>query len=218
MAERERKAVDGEPTDVSTSVQGGDIPTGRVKARPDGKPTLTPAQQVLRNAAIVAAVHGGATAKEVGRRYKITARSVERIVAAFRERPTALDDRPVEIIERLLREYEQQMEGFAVVAEQVVDSWPAVTVGALKAKADSLERYTMLLRSVGKLPENLELFRTETEMRRFVALMLTKMRQVEDGEITTADAVAFFKELAQPARPLWDVEARELERGEDEVA
>jgi polyhydroxyalkanoate synthesis regulator phasin len=48
---------------------------------------------------------------------------------------------------------------------------------------------------VGKLPENLELFRAEAVLRRLAEEMVVKMELVDAGELTPGEAAAFFREL-----------------------
>lgn len=206
----EGKAIDGQPT--------GDVQTSEKPRGAGGpKPGMSAAERALRDAAIIEAAHAGETGKDIAARFGITRRQVERIKEGFALRETALNRRPMEIIERVLRTYERQMADFAAVAHDSIGRNPSVALGALKAQADALERYWMLLADVGKLPDNLELFRTEMEQRRFGDLMLSKIKQVEDGEITLADLSAFFDLLKRPTTPLFDVEgeARELEPGEE---
>lgn len=200
--------------DANTSPAAGEIPTGRAKNRP-GAPAMTWAEKALRDSAIVAALHAGEPVKDIGKRYGITPRSVRRIFEAFGERPTALEQRPMEIIERVLRTYEQQMRDFMLVAQTTLERAPAVAVGALKGHADSLERYTMLLSDVGKLPDNLELFRSETEMRRVGELMVERLQALAAGETDAMAVKELFERLV--LGPQWDAvgEAHELPPGDE---
>jgi hypothetical protein len=48
---------------------------------------------------------------------------------------------------------------------------------------------------VGKLPSNLELFRSEMEMMRIAEQMGEVLAGVRDGEKSAEDAIEFFREL-----------------------
>lgn len=180
---------------------------------------LSQAQKALRDTAIVASLHAGMEVREVAKEFKITPRSVRRVFEAFELRPTALEKRPMEIVERLLRTYEQQMRNFAAVALDTLNRAPAVAIAALKGHADSLERYQMLLVDVGKVPENLETFRSEAEMERVGEMMFEKMREVAAGTCTPAEAQEFFHSvlISHSALSTYDAPAssvRELSAGD----
>jgi hypothetical protein len=141
-------------------------------------------QKTLRDAAIVAACHAGENVKDIATAYELTPRQVRRIFDAFKMRPSGLDHEPMEIIGKAIRLYEQQMASFAAVAENTIDRQPAVAVAALKGHADTLERYLSLLSDVGKLPENLEMFRQESEMLQIGRAMVEMSQKLAAGEIS----------------------------------
>jgi nitroreductase len=179
---------------------------------------MSPAQKTLRDAAIVAALHAGEQVKDVAKTYGITPRSVQRIFEAFRMRPTAIDSQPMQIIERAIRQYEQQMQSFAAVAENTIERAPAVAVAALKGHADSLERYLRLLSDVGKLPTNLELFRNESDMRQVGRIMAEVLQRVANGELSGLEAAERFDDLVfRRSSLVWDgsESVGELESGEE---
>jgi hypothetical protein len=186
-----------------------------------GRKPLNAAELALRNAAIIAALHAGDEQKDVAKKYGLTTRSVERLKASFQLRPTALERRPMEIIERVLRTYEQQMESFAAMALDCRERAPAVAIAAMKGGADALERYTALLADVGKLPDNLELFRAESEMLQTGRRMAEALAKVANGEMSAIEALELFDALVEYKTPLWaDWEApagsvRELGEGSE---
>jgi hypothetical protein len=191
---------------------------GEKKPAKRGRKPINAAEMALRDAAIIAALHAGEEQKDVAKKYGLTTRSVERIKASFALRPTALDRRPMEIVERVLRTYEQQMESFAAMALDCRERAPAVAIAAMKGHADALERYTLLLGDVGKLPDNLELFRSESEMRQVGRLMAEALEKVATGEMSGVEAQAYFDELLRPSAPLWEAPAgsvRELGEGSE---
>lgn len=202
--------------DANTSDLGGDVPTGRAKGR-KGEPALSAAQKALRDSAIVASLHAGVEVREVAKQFQLTPRSVKRIAEAFELRPTAVDQRPMQIVERVLRTYEEQMRNFALVAHDTLERAPAVAISALKAQADALERYSLLLADVGKLPDNLEIFRAEEELRRMARLMSRKMAEVARGELSAVEAAEFFRGVLRSGVTI-EGEAFELELEPGEAA
>lgn len=170
----------------------------------------------MRDQAIVAAVHSGEKQGDVAKRYGLTRRQISTIMREFRTRPTAVDQRPMEILERAIRTLEQQMAAFAAMAEDTLDRAPAVAVASLKGFADATERYLRLLASVGKLPSNLELFRQESEIVRLAVQMADELQAVQAGERTIDAAIERFQAWARRPAPDWQVdgdEVRELEEG-----
>lgn len=178
---------------------------------------VTMAQRRLRDTAIIAAIHAGQKPKEVAESFELTVRQVRRIVTEHQAMPSVLDQRPLELVEEMISMYRRAVADFEAMADYYRDSHPNVALGAKRGALDTRERLQGLLEVIGKLPDNLELFKTEMEQRRFSELMLVKIKQVEDGEITLADLSAFFDLLKRPTTPLFDVEgeARELEPGEE---
>lgn len=172
---------------------------------PGHRGDLTKLQLALRDTAIVAALHAGEDSKAVAKEWGITRRSVQRTAESFAARRTALDDRPMEIIERLLRTYEQQLADFSRMMVAHAERTPAVAIAAMKGYTDTLERYTLLLSDIGKLPDNLELFRSETEMIRTGEVMLAKVKQLEDGELSAFELGEFFRGLMTARVPVWEL-------------
>jgi hypothetical protein len=209
---RERAVAD----EAAASGVGGSVPKGRAD---HGR--MSAAQKTLRDAAIVAALHSGVEVKVVAKRYEITPRAVQSVFRAFRLRPTAVDHRPMEIVERLLRSYEEQMQSFAAVAESTIERQPAVAVAALKGQAESLERYVMVLLHLGKLPRNLELFAAEAQMRRRGEEVGQLLEDVVQGRLSALEAQARYEELlsrALSSRWIDGHETRELEEGNADAA
>lgn len=156
--------------------------------KPGRKPGMSAAERGIRDAAIMAQLHAGDEVKAIAKDHGLTAGQVRKIAAVFELRRTAREDAPLEIIDRVLRTYEEQMKNFALVALQNLEKMPAVALGALKAKADALERYTMLLADIGKLPERLELFRQEAEIVRAGRRLFELQQEVLDGRISNLEA------------------------------
>lgn len=177
---------------------------------------LTFAQRQLRDAAIVAALHAGHEVRQVAREFSLTARQIRNIEKSFKERPTPLDSAPMEIIERLLRTYESQISRFAAIANAQLETRPSIAVRALQGEADATERYANLLGDIGKLPDNLELFRSESEMRAVGERMVESLHELAAGDITIGDVIDRFESMLLSPRMEFDAEATVQELGAGE--
>lgn len=184
--------------DIKTSDSGGVAAAAEAKARaesagavgPGTRGTLTRAQLVTRDVGIIAALHAGIPVREIAKDYKITARSVQRIRERFELAPTELDVAPLEVLHEMLRDYALQILQFSRLAEDTIDRAPAVAVAAMRSAAEMRERRLVLLQSVGQLPRDLKLFRSEQEMRNAGRRLQELLLQAVDEE--------------WPARRLWD--------------
>lgn len=179
---------------------------------------MTRHEKALRDSAIIAAVHAGQSTKQIALEFGIAPRSVQRVVEEFSIAVSPLDRQPMQLVDEIVRIYRRQIADFAKVAAAMSERNPSVSLGAMKAAADALERYTALLARVGKLPANLEVFRGESEMRQISRLMVDAVRRVEDGEMSAFELGEYFDALVRPTSALWDAEAQatELERGSAE--
>jgi hypothetical protein len=186
-----------------------EIPRGRAKNRPNGERSLTRAEKAIRDAAIVSAHASGQPPPEIAREYGITRRAVHQIVAAFDLRPTLLDAAPIAIIERRLREYEQLLHIWVKVAEDTLERAPACAIAAWKGYSDTLEKHTLLLASIGKLPDNLELLRGESELNQVAERMERVLLEVCQGERTPEEAFEEFSRLMTPA-PAYELASSEV--------
>jgi len=205
------------------SEQAGEPAEEKKRGKTGTKPGMTAARKTLRDAAIVALVHAGEPRKDVAKKYGLTPRTVERILTEYAQRPSAVGSLPMAILERAIRDYEAQMAMFRAVAEDTVDRAPAVCVGALKGYADAQERYLRLLTDVGKLPDNLELFRQEADMRRIAERTAEALAAAERGEVTVSEVIEVFERAAaqRSMDRVWDAapgEVRDLPVGDQEEA
>lgn len=178
---------------------------------------LTPGQKALRDAAVVAAVHVGESKRDVAREFGITPRSVNRILEDYGAMRSPLENVPMETIEGLLRMHEAQIRKFAAVAVDTLDRAPSVAVAALRGQSDAIEKLTSLLSAVGHLPENLELFRTESDLRRVAFAMLEAIKLVEAGDLTV-DELRLHFETAWQAPKTYDALPASPELGKGEAA
>jgi hypothetical protein len=154
--------------------------------------------------------------RTVAKEFELTPRSVERIMRAFDQRSTAVERAPMEIVERVLRNYKQQMGTFALVAHDTLGRAPAVAISALKAQADSLERYTQLLIVIGKLPRHLETFRDAEELGPVARMMAAKLGEAARGECSVVEAQDFFTRVLQRREDVWEADSfPELPQGEE---
>lgn len=178
-----------------------------------GKPRRGPERftdKPSRDMTIVAAFYAGRPKAEIAATFELTVRSVNLILEAFRKRPSALDRAPVEIIERALKTYEQQMEMWAALATRALaeDNLNAAAAG-LKGHATAHENYLLACRALGKLPEDMESFRTQADLIRLGQLVLNALDDAAAGKLSIGDARMQVKALvAARDLPVIDAAAR----------
>ena len=126
---------------------------------------------------------------------KVSVRQVERIVAGNRGVRSPLEDTPMELLDELAVGYRLAIGDFEAMALAWFDSNQSASLGAKKAADESRGRLAALLEVVGKLPEDMELFRSEAQMQRIAETMAQTMRAVADGEMEPAAAVDVFEGL-----------------------
>jgi hypothetical protein len=162
---------------------------------------LSKYQRALRDTAILARVHEGRTSKAIGAEFGVTGRTVENVKRTAREGTPSLDRQPLEIIEWLAMMELRSVGDFERMATFNVEKNPNVALGAKRAAGEARARYLEMMSAVGKLPENLELFRAESVLRRMADEMVETMERVQSGEIDAAAAVAFFHEMLSDPKP-----------------
>lgn len=162
------------------------------------------AKRLLRDSAIVARVQAGVPTSTVAAEFEVTQRTVQRVVERFDAAPTLLDARPMEIIERMLRRWQRMIADFEGLAYRYADSNPTAALGAKKAAADAANELTRLLVQVGKMPENLEYFRTTAEVRHLMRGLMLRLDRLEDGEITGAEVADYVRDIVLDVRPVYD--------------
>jgi hypothetical protein len=167
----------------------------RAKAAGALGPNGTDAQRALRDSAVIARLDAGGSTKDVGSEFRLSARTVLDIRKKRTKAASPLDAIPMDILEGLAKDYRSQVADFEAMAWRHADLNPNVAIGAMKGALVARERFVELLNVVGKLPDNLELFRAEMVLRRLADEMIETMERVESGEITPADAAAFFRAL-----------------------
>jgi transcriptional regulator with XRE-family HTH domain len=156
---------------------------------------LTAAKQQLRDSAIVARKAQGLTAPMIAAEFGITTRTVERVLADRRSVRSPLDDSPMQLLEELAVGFRLAIGDYEAMAVSWFDTNQAASLGAKKAADETRARLASLLADVGKLPTNLELFRSEMEMQRIAEEMVNVMRAVAAGEMDVSEAVEFFRGL-----------------------
>lgn len=156
---------------------------------------LTAAKTQLRNSAIAARKVQGLTNAMIAAEFGITERSVERVLADQRKVQSPLDQVPMQILEDLVRGVQLAAGDFEAMSVAWFDVNQSASLGAKKAAVEARIQLGSLLREVGKLPENLELFRSEMEMQRIAEEMVRVMQAVAAGEKDASEAVDFFRQL-----------------------
>lgn len=169
---------------------------------------LPSAKTQLRDSMIVARVAQGLSYAVVAEEAKVTKRTVERVVAAARLR-SPLEEQPMRLLEELAVGLRLAIGDFEAMALAWFDSNQSAALGAKKASVEARAQLATLMADVGKLPSNLELFRTETALRRVAEEMLKTMRAVAAGEMDVSEAIDRFREMLPEA----DVDGRALPVG-----
>lgn len=179
------------------TAKGAEKAVAKAKAKGAVGPGGPAPQRALRNTAVVARLEGGASVKTVAAEFVLSERSVRLIREQSKSWTKPLEEEPMGIIENVVRDYRRSIEDFLAMAYRNEDANPAVAVAALKGALACRERYVELLSAVGKLPENLELFRAESVLRRLADRMLETMALVEAGELSAADAAEVFRQITE---------------------
>jgi predicted methyltransferase MtxX (methanogen marker protein 4) len=89
------------------------------------------------------------------------------------------------------------------MADRYAEAHPAAAVGAMRLARETHTQYIQLLMALGKLPQNLELFRSEAMMQRIAEEMVEKLEAFVRGEVEAAELLVFFRTLLpeQPTVP-----------------
>lgn len=156
---------------------------------------LTMAQRRLRDSAIVARLAAGWTQEMVAEEFGLTDRQVRRIASETQATLTALDKRPMQVLEDLLRGYERAVVDFEAMAHEWAAAHPNAAMGAKRAALDTRVAVAELLMRLGKLPRNLELFRSEAQMLRIAEEMVGKLEDLARGDASADDVLVFFRAL-----------------------
>lgn len=109
--------------------------------------------------------------------------------------PNPLDADPMVLLEDLARGMQLSIGDFEAMASAFIDANPNVALGAKKAADEARARFAELMIRTGKMPEDLELFRSETEMRRIAEQMVEQIEGVVEGTVDPRAALLFFRSL-----------------------
>lgn len=235
MAARKKavaKAKDGEPTGTSTKQRAKrasaksrrKVTSGRTalkanKAAKEAKKHgatgrhLGAVRQSLRDTMIVARVAQGVPYAAIAAEAQVSVRTVEEVVKRTRKIRSPLDRTPMELLEDLVRLFELDAADFEAMAALHMADQPNVAVRSKRAAVETRKAFAELLAHVGKLPTDLELFRSEMEMQQIGERMVEVMQAVVAGEKSAEDAYEFFRQIALSPREFIDSTARELPPG-----
>lgn len=156
---------------------------------------LNSAQTKLRDAVIIARHAQRASWGDIAREVGISARQCQRVVEAAQAVPSPIEETPMALLETLARDFARSIATYESMAFAWADTNQAAALGARKAADDTRGRLAQLLQDVGKLPSNLELFRSEMEMMRIAEEMGNVLAGVRDGEKSPEEAIEFFRAL-----------------------
>lgn len=181
-------------------------------------PQANHARRRLRDSAILAALAAGEPPVDLAKEFEITTRQIRRIVKGRANAATGLDARPIELAEELLRSYRDSIADLEAMSRRYLDSHPAVALGAKRSAIETREKFVVLLEALGKLPDNLELFRSEVQMRRISDQMIEALGRWQAGDASMEEVLEVFARAGQSSSvPGWDATVDavpELEAGE----
>lgn len=98
-----------------------------------------------------------------------------------------MDERPLDVVEDLLKAHRQMNADLLALAWRWADSNPSACVAALKQANASQERVVGLLGALGVLPRDLHTFRDHADIARLGKLMLDRLTQLADGRISAEE-------------------------------
>jgi hypothetical protein len=183
-------------TAVSTAAKRRKREQERAKVAAAGGKRLTAAQKVMRDSMIVARLAAGDPRAEVARDAAVTVRTVERVAKEARAQRSPIEEAPMDRLEDLARGFVRDIADFRSAAWAWFDVNQAASLGALKGASEARMRLATMLENVGKLPSNLEVFRTEMEMQHIAEEMGVVLLAVQKGERSLDEALHFFASLA----------------------
>jgi hypothetical protein len=105
------------------------------------------------------------------------------------------------LLEALATGFTRSIADYEAMAHLWLETNQSAALGAKKAADETRARLATLLAEVGKLPRDLELFRSEMEMMRIAQGMVETMRRVAAGEMSAEEAVEVFREAGARRRP-----------------
>lgn len=157
-------------------------------------------KKALRDSMILARAEQGVPWAEIAKEAGIDKRSCQRVVEQLREVPSLLDERPMKLLEDLVRSLTRSIADYEGLAFEWADTNHTAALGAKKAADETRFRLAVLLENVGKLPDNVELYRTEEEMRQIAEQMAEQLTLARDGRVTVEDAIEYFRSLVVDQR------------------
>lgn len=189
-ARREQAAV----ADDAAKAAADEAAARAKQAKATGR-RLDGARMGLRNSMIIARNAQGVPWKDIAREAGISARAAQRVVEQAREARSPVDEAPMRLLEDLADGFRRSISDYEAMAHAWFETNQSAALGAKKAADDTRDRLANLLADVGKLPSNLELFRSEMEMQRIAEQMGETLIGLREGTITVDDAIEFFRDL-----------------------
>lgn len=156
---------------------------------------LTSAKAALRDSMIVARAAQKVPWGDIAREAGVSARQCQRIVKHAQQVPSPVEQTPMQLVEDLVRGFSRSIADYEGMAFAWADTNQSASLGAKKAADETRARLAALLETVGKLPDNLELFRSEAEMIRLAEQMGEYLLGVREGTHSPEDAIEFFRSL-----------------------
>jgi transposase len=145
-----------------------------------GTNRLAAADQMQRDAQIVAARTRGLSRSQIANTYGVSETTIDNVMERWRaKRPKLRNLDPVKIIEEHLERYEAAQEELAMLAATTKQD--AVRVGAVKARLDAMEKATTLMQQTGVLPHDLGVLRVQVDLGTVAQKMLEVLDRHQVG-------------------------------------
>lgn len=159
---------------------------------------------VLRDAAIASHVAAGWRIEDAAKEFGVSARTARAVVQRSKAMSSPMDRTPMELVERLMRESERAALALQRLALKYENVNPSATVGAWKAAQEERRILADMLVEIGKMPRELEWFRTTAEVSHMVGELLERIERMERGELTGSDVAGYMREVVMGERPLYE--------------
>lgn len=156
---------------------------------------LTGPKAALRDSMIIARAAQGVPWADIGKEAGISARSCQRVVENARGVRSPLEESPMALLESLTSGFLRSISDYEGMAFAWAETNQSASLGAKKAADETRMRLATLLADVGKLPSNLELFRSEMQMQLIAEQMGAYLLGVRDGSRSPEEAIEFFRGL-----------------------
>jgi hypothetical protein len=173
-------------------------------------PRLSGPKLALRNSMILARHASGASWTEIAQEAGVDTRTCQRVVKQARNLPAPTSERPLQLIEDLTREMRASIGSYEAMAFGWAERNHSASLGAKKAADEMRLKLIAVLADIGKLPRDLERFRSELELERIGEEILETLEAVADGREDASAARAWIESLLRPEGVEQIIDAEEV--------